>query len=664
MSNIVHKPFSSLCDAIMNYNLPACMRLVEHLHIAEILREADENRQHGHVDDQDSRVPSSCAKVEPDPGEGPPAKTLADFKHGPRAHKNTEGLHVVDITNVICLYAGTNYVDPSDLVHALRLLSTHHIFRETAPDTFSLNRVASLLDTGKSVDAVFTNPESKYDDTGETAAFVALMTDELFKAAAYLTEAFTDVQLPTRTPSANKLFPADPMLSGTTIPPSTSIHCRESCVYPEEDQNPQPASGTLPSTESLEKVISPSFPEDILISPQTHATQIHIPPCRDPVKSSTQAEKECSPSGGVAKHEKLSAFSLAFHTDAPYFDWLENGGEDPLGGTGQGAGACIQTRMQSDMQAMQSAASRKAHNAVSRKPFRLKRFSRAMTGTTGWEVPKAILSGFDWYSLPTGSTIVDVGGGIGSTTMILARALNDPRADSSLTGTTSDEQRDTITAKDDVNLRFIVQDKPVVTALGIEAWHSKFPEMLESGEVVFQDQDFFEPQSASEPHPAVYLLRVVLHDWPDELARRILINLRVASDHETRLVIAEHVLPLACVDEDVLDHMNIEASRTDEWTLNSVLARVEGAERTLVPPPLLSNLGKASATAYWMDLTMHISLNGKERTLREFCALALSAGWRVAHMTRPDGSLFAYLVCEPIALPDDAQAIYNAIVPI
>lgn len=59
---------------------------------------------------------------------------------------------------------------------------------------------------------------------------------------------------------------------------------------------------------------------------------------------------------------------------------------------------------------------------------------------------------------------------------------------------------------------------------------------------------------------------------------------------------------------------------------------------------------------------MHISLNGKERTLREFCALALSAGWRIARITRPEGSLFAYLVCEPITLPDDAQAIYNAVV--
>ncbi|KAI9570964.1 S-adenosyl-L-methionine-dependent methyltransferase [Boletus coccyginus] len=459
MSNIVHKPFSSLCDAIMSYNLPACMRLVEHLHVVEILREAEEDRQRGLANGQEAAVPLP--------------------------------------------------------MHALRLLSTHHIFRETAPDTFALTRVASLLDSGKSVEAVFSNPETKYDENGGTPAFVA--TDELFKSAAYLTEAFT---------------------------------------------------GRLRS-------------------------------------------------GNTAKPEKLPAFNLALRTNAPFFDWLENGGEDPLGGTGQGA--CS---------------------------FRLGRFSRAMIGTTLWEAPKAILR-FDWYSLPKGSTIVDVGGGIGSTTMILARALNN-----------------------DANLRFVVQDRPVVTALGIEAWRSKCPEMLESGQVVFQDQDFFEPQSPfGQPHltghPAVYLLRVVLHDWPDECARRILINLRVASNPETRLVIAEHVLPLACIDEDVLDdvHADVcERRNTEEWTLNSVLANVEGAERTLVPPPLVSNLGKASATAYWMDLIMHITFNGKERTLREFCALALSAGWRVTRMTRPEGTLFAYLVCEPVTLPDDAQAIYNAVV--
>lgn len=132
-------------------------------------------------------------------------------------------------------------------------------------------------------------------------------------------------------------------------------------------------------------------------------------------------------------------------------------------------------------------------------------------------------------------------------------------------------------SKDGSNIRFVVQDRPAVTALEIEAWSSKCPEMFESGQVTFKsanmrsrkvsmlmspsfetDQDFFEPQSPLEPphitiYPSVYLLRVVLHDWPDEAARRI--HLRVASNPETQLVIAEHVLPLACED---LDHTNTE----------------------------------------------------------------------------------------------------------
>lgn len=56
---------------------------------------------------------------------------------------------------------------------------------------------------------------------------------------------------------------------------------------------------------------------------------------------------------------------------------------------------------------------------------------------------------------------------------------------------------------------------------------------------------------------------------------------------------------------------------------------------------------------------MHITFNGKERTLREICALALSAGWRVARMSRSEGSLFAHLVCEVIPLAEDMDCYSN-----
>jgi O-methyltransferase domain len=51
--------------------------------------------------------------------------------------------------------------------------------------------------------------------------------------------------------------------------------------------------------------------------------------------------------------------------------------------------------------------------------YRLKRFGVAMTGTMKLDPPNAIHLGFKWGDLPSGSLIVDVGGGLGHITMKL-----------------------------------------------------------------------------------------------------------------------------------------------------------------------------------------------------------------------------------------------------
>jgi len=90
---------------------------------------------------------------------------------------------------------------------------------------------------------------------------------------------------------------------------------------------------------------------------------------------------------------------------------------------------------------------------------------------------------------------------------------------------------------------------------------------------------------------AVFLLRVILHDWPDDYARKVLLHLREAATPRTKLLIGDHILPLACVDD-----VNGESGLED----------IEGAQRVLPPAPLLPNLGKASANVYWMDLTVRV----------------------------------------------------------
>jgi hypothetical protein len=234
-------------------------------------------------------------------------------------------------------------------------------------------------------------------------------TDELFKSAAYLTEAFTGVQLSTLASTPNLSFPADVIPSGTTTIPSTSssvindpTHCAPTArsssvlthiVYPENGDIPP--SPFPPSTGPLENDTLYSPPKDV-ISSQPFATEpsVPLPPCLSLVEASTQTEQERLLSGDAAKLEKLPAFNLGLRTNAPFFDWLENGGTDPLGGTGEGAFVRALTKTGGVRRGdVQHAVPGNGPDRVSRKSFRLQRFSRAMVATTEWEAPKAILSG-------------------------------------------------------------------------------------------------------------------------------------------------------------------------------------------------------------------------------------------------------------------------------
>lgn len=59
--------------------------------------------------------------------------------------------------------------------------------------------------------------------------------------------------------------------------------------------------------------------------------------------------------------------------------------------------------------------------------------------------------------------------------------------------------------------------------------------------VTFQSHDFFDPNTVSEP--AVFLLRLILHDWPDGDAAIILKNLVCRMGPETRLLINDAIMP-------------------------------------------------------------------------------------------------------------------------
>ena len=116
--------------------------------------------------------------------------------------------------------------------------------------------------------------------------------------------------------------------------------------------------------------------------------------------------------------------------------------------------------------------------------------------------------------------MVDVGGGVGSTSVILARAYP--------------------------HLRFVVEDRkhvveiaPTVSVLPLlslalvlrrrflKVWSGEHAELVKSGRVSFRPQDFLQPRPPSievpavgtVSSPAVFLIRGCTHNWPDEPVR-------------------------------------------------------------------------------------------------------------------------------------------------
>jgi hypothetical protein len=96
---------------------------------------------------------------------------------------------------------------------------------------------------------------------------------------------------------------------------------------------------------------------------------------------------------------------------------------------------------------------------------------------------------FSWGSAAQG-LLVDVGGANGSVAVELAERLPE--------------------------MRFVVQDKPEVIK------DASVPEILQE-RLQFMSHDFVEEQPVKGAD--IYLLRIVLHDWPDKYAAKILGNL-------------------------------------------------------------------------------------------------------------------------------------------
>ncbi|KAF5377065.1 hypothetical protein D9757_007694 [Collybiopsis confluens] len=265
--------------------------------------------------------------------------------------------------------------------------------------------------------------------------------------------------------------------------------------------------------------------------------------------------------------------------------------------------------------------------------MRLRRFGIAMNGVNSMQPADAILKGagmfyfsfplfvhsvaigFDWGSLPKGSVVVDVGGGIGVSSICIAHAYD--------------------------HLMLIIQDRPKVLEVGTEKLISRCLELRENTisrrVTAFHDlmriidssseHDFFKAQPQTSAN--VFLLKQITHDWSDRYVSLILRQLRDAAAPFTTLVIVDTIIIHPCP---------------------SPPSTIPGANLPSPPPPLLANLGAANASTHFADLSMLVHFNAQERTLAHLDKLLADAGWKVTQVHRSDdnGGYLPQIVAIPI----------------
>jgi len=171
---------------------------------------------------------------------------------------------------------------------------------------------------------------------------------------------------------------------------------------------------------------------------------------------------------------------------------------------------------------------------------RFGRLMHAMHASPAWDT-RHLVDGYPWAELGD-AKVVDVGGGLGHCSISLAKAF----------------ARLSCVVQD---LEFVVKDAAVPGDL--------------KGRVRVQVHDFFQPQTVTDAD--VYMLRQVLHDWPDESAIQILKNIVPALKKGARVLVMDQVVPAPgqlpqleektarTVDLVVMSHFNGKQRGIEDW---------------------------------------------------------------------------------------------------
>ena len=173
-------------------------------------------------------------------------------------------------------------------------------------------------------------------------------------------------------------------------------------------------------------------------------------------------------------------------------------------------------------------------------PETMHRFGLAMSSWSEGDGTRQMRDCYDWASLPVGGKVVDIGGALGHISLGIAEKFE--------------------------GLEFVVEDQPPLTEQA-RRLISSYPETVKN-RVKFLPHDFFQPQPAEARAADAYIMRYILHDWSGNYAKKILKNVFEAMREDSRLIIADAVMPPAGVlpkcQEEVLRSFDVVSDNESE----------------------------------------------------------------------------------------------------
>ncbi|KAJ7342673.1 O-methyltransferase [Mycena albidolilacea] len=214
--------------------------------------------------------------------------------------------------------------------------------------------------------------------------------------------------------------------------------------------------------------------------------------------------------------------------------------------------------------------------------------------------------------LPKNAVVIDVSGGTGSTSLIIAKTTP--------------------------SLNIVIQDRAPVIEQSKANWAEHFKSHVDSRVVELQVQDFFAPQPIKNAD--VVLPRQIVHDWPDGAVIKILAQLRAAATPTTKLIIVDQIIPTPP-----------QATRSSTPSpAQCGLPRPPPCSATWAQrAPFLTLHGIAGLVIPICDaaMQMYAPLNGRERTMGGFVDVCGKAGRKIVQVYHLPGSLSSKIMAAP-----------------